>query len=230
MRSRVIAIAGAKGSPGCSFLAIALARRLAACHVTTLLIDGDAEGGGLAALLELGPADTVTENAVDQPAMQIDEHLWFAELSQARAETFNGLAWTGAARVRHQAVIVDLGHSTGPLQRQLSAAADWLLWVVVPDRSGLQRADFALEAGLLGAARVGLIFNRVRPGCLDGAEEALSGRHQIAVMGRINEDRRIAERLTRGLPVHSMWGLRRTLRDLARSVHPDVGSAVPAWL
>ncbi len=52
MTNRVIAIAGAKGSPGCSFLALALARCLAGANISTLLIDADAEGGGLAAMLE----------------------------------------------------------------------------------------------------------------------------------------------------------------------------------
>jgi hypothetical protein len=51
----------------------------------------------------------------------------------------------------------------------------------------------------------------------------------VQVIGRINEDRRIADHLMRGLPVHRLGSLRGTLRDLARSVHPDVGSAVPAW-
>jgi CO dehydrogenase nickel-insertion accessory protein CooC1 len=225
-----MAISGAKGSPGCSFLAAALARCLAANNISTLLLDGDAEGGGLAALLDLGPADPIDGNAIEQPAVQIAKQLWFAELGPAAAEPSNGLELAVTARARHQAVVVDLGHSSGTLQRQLAAASDWLLWVVVPDRSGLQRADRALASGVLGAARAGLIFNRIRRGCLDGAEAALSNRHQMPVMARINEDRRVADRMMLGLPVHREWGLRRTLRDLAMSLHPDVGAAVPAWL
>lgn len=230
MPSRVIAVAGAKGSPGCSFLATALAGCLAANQVSTLLVDADAEGGGLSALLDLGSGDVIPENPVAEPAIQIDKQLWFSEIGQVTTEAFNGLDWTTDARQRHDAVVVDLGHSAGALQQQLSAASDWLLWVVVPDRSGLQRADLALASGELGAASVGLVFNRIRRGCLDGAEAALSSRHHLSVMGRINEDRRIADRLTGGLPVHRLWSLRRTLRDLARSVHPDVGAVVPAWL
>jgi CO dehydrogenase nickel-insertion accessory protein CooC1 len=125
--------------------------------------------------------------------------------------------------------VVDLGHSSGPLQRQLAAASDWLLWVVVPDRSGLDRADRALASGVLGAASVGLVFNRIRPGCLDRADEVLSSRHRLPVMARINEDRHIADRLSQGRPVHRERGLRRTLRELARTVHPDARSAAPAW-
>jgi MinD-like ATPase involved in chromosome partitioning or flagellar assembly len=227
--SRVISIAGAKGSPGCSFLAVALARHLADNQVSTLLLDADAEGGGLAALLDIGPAGTINGSPVDEPAMQVDQNLWFAEIGQPVAEVLNGLEWMGSARTEHEVVIVDLGHSAGTLQRQLSAAADWLLWVVVPDRSGLQRADATLASGRLGSASVGLIFNRLRRGCLEGAEEVLAGRHQLPVLGRFAEDRHISQRMTRGQPVHRVWSLRRPLRGLANSVHPGTGSALSSW-
>jgi hypothetical protein len=115
------------------------------------------------------------------------------------------------------------------LQRQLSAAADWLLWVVVPDRSGLQRADATLASRQLGAASTGLVFNRIRRGCLEGAEVALAGRHGLPVLGRFAEDRHISQRLTRGLPVHRVWSLRRPLRALAKSIHVDARLAVSTW-
>jgi len=230
--SRVIAIAGAKGSPGCSFLALALARCLAASNIPTLLLDGDAEGGGLATVLDIDPvmpADANDGRAIEEKAMEVETRLWFAELAPDQVAPTNGLEVAVAARARHQAVVVDLGHSIGPLQRQLSAASDWLLWVVVPDRSGLERADRALASGVLAAASSGLVFNRLRPGRLDGAEEVLSSRHRMPVMARINEDRRLADRLSEGSPVHRDRALRRMFRELARSVHPDAGSAAPAW-
>lgn len=229
MKSRVIAIAGAKGSPGCSFLALALARHVAENQVSTLLLDADAEGGGLAAVLDIGSADAGNGSSADVPAMQVDRNLWFAELGHPEDGAFDGLEWTSAARAEHEAVIVDLGHSSGPHQRQLSAAADWLLWVVVPDRSGLQRADAALASRRLGAANTALVFNRIRPGCLVGADKALAGRHELPVAGRFAEDRHISERLTSGLPVHRVWSLRRRLRALARSIYPETGSAVFWW-
>ena len=227
MKSRAVAIAGTKGSPGCSFLAVALARLLAESQIATLLVDADVEGGGLAALLDLGSAEAMDDGSVD--AIQVDRDLWFAEIGQVRQESFKGLDWMATARVRYRAIVLDFGHSAGPLQRQLSASADWLLWVVVPDRSGLQRADATLSSARLDAARVGLIFNRVRRGCLEGAEEALAGRHQLPVLGRLTEDRHIADRLIHGLPVHRVWSLRRPLRELAKTIHPDVGSAASPW-
>jgi MinD-like ATPase involved in chromosome partitioning or flagellar assembly len=226
--SRVIAIAGAKGSPGCSFLVVALARRLAEVQVSTLVLDADAEGGGVAALLDLGSADADSGDSADQTAMQVDQNLWFAESGPA-SPAFNGLDWLSSARARHDVVIIDLGHSTGSMQCQLSAASDWLLWVVVPDRSGLQRADAALTTRVLGAASVGLIFNRVHRGCLEGAEEALASRHQLQVLGRFAEDRRVVERMTHGLPVHRVGSVRRPLNALAKAVHVEPELAVPGW-
>jgi MinD-like ATPase involved in chromosome partitioning or flagellar assembly len=227
--SRVIALAGAKGSPGCSFLAVTLARCLAELGLSTLLLDADAEGGGLAALLDIASTDTSNGNLVDAPAMQVGSAMWFAETGAASADALNGLDWTQAARAKYRVVIVDLGHSAGTLQRQLSAAADWLLWVVVPDRSGLQRASAMLAAGRLGAASAGLVLNRVRIGCLEGAEAALTARHQLPVLARFVDDRQVADRLTRGLPAHRVRGIRRPLLELARSIHPDALAAGSKW-
>jgi MinD superfamily P-loop ATPase len=232
MTSRVIAIAGAKGSPGCSFLAVALARCLSHANISTLLLDADAEGGGLAAMLEPASARSLRElgsTAFDDEAVQIEQRLWFAELSQEDCGSLSGFDLASATRAKHQAVVVDLGHSAGSLQKQLSAASDWLLWVVAPDRSGLERADRALESGALGAGNVGLVINRVRPGCLARADEVLSSRHRVPVMARIKENRRVADRLSQGHPVHREWGFGRTLHELARSVYPDVATRTHAW-
>jgi Mrp family chromosome partitioning ATPase len=228
---RVISIAGAKGSPGCSFLAVALARHLAAGNIPTLLLDADAEGGGVASLLDAGPVTSVVAPAgttVEELTVRIEPRLWFAELSPQAEQPSNGLEIAGAARSRHQAVVVDLGHHAGPAQRQLSAASDWLLWVVVPDRSGLERADRAIAAGVLGAARVGIVLNRIRRGCLDRADDVLAGRHGVPVLARINENGREAERLSRGARTLPRWGLSRAIADLSRSVYPDASAGAPA--
>jgi MinD-like ATPase involved in chromosome partitioning or flagellar assembly len=232
LKCRVIAIAGAKGSPGCSFLAVAIARCLAANTISTLLLDADAEGGGVGSLLDANivvPARAADGRAGDERQVGIEERLWFAEVGQSVDGSINGFDFIEAARSRYQTVVVDLGHSTGAFQRQLSAAADWLLWVVVPDRSGLERADRALELTVFGAANVGLVFNRIGPGRLNRAEEVLSSRHQLPVIARINEDRRLASRLSQGLPIHREASLRQALRELIRSVHPESRTAVSAW-
>lgn len=232
MTTRVISIAGAKGSPGCSSLAIALSRCLAAGGIPTLLVDADAEGGGLAALLDVGPAihaGVVDRSPTDLYGSQIEALLWFAELGPGDGNDWNGTELAAAARARYPGVVIDLGHRAGSLQRQLSASSDWLLWVVVPDRSGLERADKALESGVLKAANAGLVLNRIGPGCLEKADDALSSRHGVTVVARIKDGRRIAGDLLGVQPRRRTWGVRRTLRELAQTLHPDAGSVAPAW-
>jgi hypothetical protein len=82
---------------------------------------------------------------------------------------------------------------------------------------------------VLKAASAGLVLNRIGPRCLRGADEVLSSRHGMTVMARIKDDRSIAERWLDAQPKRHAWGVQRTLRDLARSIHPDVRSAAPAW-
>jgi hypothetical protein len=205
---------------------------LAASGIPTLLVDADGEGGGLAAELDVRPighGGTLNGSATDLYGTQIEALLWFAELGRRESNGWNGLNLVAAARARYPGVVIDLGHSSGSFQRELSASSDWLIWVVVPDRSGLERADRALASNVLEAASAGLVFNRIGPRCLDGADEVLSSRHGMAVMARIRDDRRLADRLLGIQPKGNAWGVQRTLRDLARSVHPDVGSVAPAW-
>ena len=52
-RARIVVIASAKGSPGCSFIALGLAARLAEAGLATLLVDADSEAGSLSASLDL---------------------------------------------------------------------------------------------------------------------------------------------------------------------------------
>jgi CO dehydrogenase nickel-insertion accessory protein CooC1 len=241
LRNRLIAIGGAKGSPGCSFLAAALAHCLVDSKIPTLLVDGDAEGSGLAALLGLGstaPADgfagparltTLDADTLLQSAVQVSERLWFSELGGSDGAALDGIELAAVARAGYKAVVLDLGHSAERLQRHLAAASDWLLWVVVPDRGGLDRADRALASGQLAAASAGLVFNRIRRGCLAGAEQLLSSRHRMPVMARIKENGRVAIRVAEGKPTHRLRGVHRSLRELARCVHPDALPAGPAW-
>lgn len=231
MKSRVISVAGAKGSPGCSFLAAGLARCLAASGIPTLLLDADAEGGGLASLLDVGPvarAGPAHLGAIGGPPIQVEAGLSFAELGGADADRLNSLQLVAAARDGYRAVVVDLGHSTGSAQRELAAASDWLLWVVVPDRSGVERADRALASGSLTAASAGLVLNRIRPGCLERVGEALSDRHNVPVVGRLKEDLRLADEVTRCKSLHRARSAR-TLRDLAGAVHPDARPSGRRW-
>jgi len=118
VKHRVIAIAGAKGSPGCSFLAVALARCLAANKIPTLLLDGDAEGGGLAAMLDVSPmmpTRKLDTKAIDQAEVRVEEHLWFAEVAQTLDSPANGIEDTiSLMRSVIAALVIRLKTSWGP--------------------------------------------------------------------------------------------------------------------
>lgn len=241
MKSRMIAVAGAKGSPGCSFISAGLARCLAEQGIATLLVDADAEHGSLGALLDVstyvgsnrltGSArlGALDPNALRESTVQIGKCMWFAGLGESETGPFDGQELADAARGSHDAVVVDLGHRSGPLQQQLAGLSDWLLWVVVPDRCGLDRADRAVGAGVLNAASAGLIFNRIRRGCLPGAEEALSNTHGLAIMARIREEPRVLEHLADGKYAFQERAIRGPLQALARSVHPDAAPVARTW-
>jgi len=198
-------------------VAVGLARCLARQGLSTLLVDADAEEPGLGAYLDLPAAGPLP--------VPVAPLLWVATAGQREGapELLPGL------RATHQAVIADLGHHATALQRQLAEAADWVVWVVSPDPLGLERADRALAAGGPGATSAGLVFNRIRPGCLGGAEPLLSNRHRMPVLARIREDPRAAAPAWRGQPVESARAFRRPFQQLARCLHPDAAAVGWAW-
>jgi hypothetical protein len=202
-------------------VACALALSLGDGAVPTLLIDADSEGGGLAAQLDIGPAGHMQ--------VEIAPNVRFMELSARDMEMIDRRDLIATARESNHAVVIDLGHHAGALQRHLAAASEWLLWVVTPDRCGLERADQAIGSGALTAAGGGLVLNRIRRGCLADAGEVLSTRHALPVLACIKERGKVRDRIASGRPVHRLRCLRRTVGELARCVHPDARPARPAW-
>jgi hypothetical protein len=130
-----------------------------------------------------------------------------------------------AAAAGFGAVVADLGHLPGRLQRELAAGSDWLAWVVMPDRLGLDRADRLLATPALAAATAGLVFNRVGEHTLKGAERLLSERHRLPILARVPEDRRAARRAGAQLA----RPFRGPVAELARAVAPAAAPAVAAW-
>jgi Flp pilus assembly CpaE family ATPase len=237
----MIAVSGAKGSPGCSFIASGLAWCLAGQGISTLLVDADAEDGGLGALLDVsatGGSNQLARStrlggldpgALRESTVQLDKRMWFASLGESEVGPFDGQELADAARGSHDAVVVDLGHRPGPSQQQLAGVSDWLLWVVVPDRCGLERADRAIGSGTLSAPSAGLVFNRIKRGCLVGAEEALSNAHGLAIMARIKDQPRVAESVAYGKSPLRDRAIRGPLQAVARCVHPDATPVPRTW-
>lgn len=232
---RVVVLGSAKGSPGCSFLAAGLARRLAEAGLDTLLVDADAEDRGLAAALgvEAGAGERLLARAgglggldadlLHRAAAPAGPGLWLVE-APAGGE-LDGRDLAGAGREAFAAVVADLGHQHGPLQRQLAAAADWALWVVAPDRLGLERADRALRERPLPAASSGIVLNRVSAASLEGAGRVLSDRHRMPVVATLVE----APAAARGRAPHRARRLRGGFGRLALTVHPAAPAVRGIW-
>ena len=219
----VISVAGAKGSPGVTFVAAGLARRLAEGAVHVLAIDADAEDTALGMALGLPDTDggaalarsaglgVITPETLRQAAAPAGRRLWLLEC-QAAPDLDGGGLLAAAAAAGFGTVVADLGHLPGRLQGRLAAGSSWLAWVVLPDRLGLDRADRLLAAPPLTPASAGLVFNRVGRHTLKGAERVLSERHRLPILARIPDGR-----------------ARRPLAELARAVAPAAAPSVAAW-
>jgi len=231
-RSRVIAVASAKGSPGCSFVALGLAGRLAESGLETLVIDADAEAGSLASALDLarpeapvpiaGPGP-VSEAAIAGAVQSAAPRLCCLDLSGDTVEV-DGRQLADLARQRYPAMVVDLGHRPGRLQRELVACSDWLLWVVAPDRSGFERADRVIGGEEVPRVSAGIVLNRLGADRLADAGLVLAERHRLPLLARLPESpggARAAARRCQG-PQRARE-FRRPFAELARCLHPDVG-------
>ncbi len=234
----MVAVAGAKGSPGVSFVSAGLACRFASLGMPALAVDADAEGMALAALFDADQAAerpsagaaALTPDTLRAMALAVEGSLSLLELGR-RSDDLDGRAVAGAAReAGFAAVICDLGHQHGPLQKQLAAAADWLVWVVEPDRLGLDRADRALAAPALRGASCGLVLNRLGAHTLTGADRALCAHHELPLLARVPEDRRAASRCTARAPWHRQRKFGAAFEELASALHPDLaGRRGGAW-
>jgi Mrp family chromosome partitioning ATPase len=238
-RTRIVAVASAKGSPGCSFVAAGLAGSLAGSGLETLLVDADAEAGSLAGLLDLARSETaasigglgpVTEDAVAGASVIAAPRLRCLDLS-GPAGTLDGRQLAEVIRLRYPAIVVDVGHLAGRLQRELVATADWLLWVVAPDRSGFERADRALSGDAFPRVSAGIVLNRLGAECLADAGTVLAERHRLPLLARLPESSRAAWRSARRFSApHREREFRRHFAELARCVHPDVmGGGGEKW-
>ena len=231
MRSRLVAVASAKGSPGCSFVAIGLAARLAEAGLPTLLIDADADQGTLAGGLDLvrgegGPAlgslGPLTEAVIAGAAIATRAGFQLLDLSNGEF-SLDGRQVAEAGRLRYPAIVVDVGHGPARLQRELVAGADWLLWVIAPDRAGFERADRMLSAELLPGVSAGIVLNRLGPDRLSDAGAVLAERHRLPLLARLPESPRAARSaVLRCTSPHRAREFRRHFAELARCVHPDV--------
>ena len=239
MRSRLVALASAKGSPGCSFVALGLAGRLAESGLETLLIDADAEAGSLAGALDLPPPDgtaslggpaPISPAALSAAVRPAGTRLSCLDLSGEEVDA-DGRQLAEVARQRHGAIVVDLGHHPNRLQRELAACADWLLWVVAPDRSGFERADRTIALAELPRVSAGIVLNRLGADRLADAGLLLAERHRLPLLARLPDSAKgVRSAFRRGQGPHRVREFRGQFGELARCVHPDItGGGGDRW-
>lgn len=232
---RLVAVAGAKGSPGISTVATGLALEVAARGVETLLVDADTEDGVLSDRLEceqepdprplvraskVGALGTET---VRRAALPLGPRLTLLDVSGPGGSGIHGTALVDAvAGEEWGAVVVDLGHAFGDLQVEFGQRADRVLWVVAADRLGLIRADRLLEGNPLRPQSAGVIVNRVRGRDGLSAARALAQRHDLPVLARFRSHAAAADRWGRNRGVHRAWAFAGAYRELARAVHPGL--------
>jgi Mrp family chromosome partitioning ATPase len=238
-RARLVVLASAKGSPGCSFIALGLAGRLAEVQLPTLLIDADAEDGSLAASLgrartgvaqPLGGLGPITDAALAGATLSVAGGLDCLDLS-GPDPSLDGRQLAEVARLRYPAIVADIGHAPGRLQRELVAAADWLIWVVAPDRTGFERAERALSGDALPRVSAGIVLNRLGSDRLGDAGVVLAERHHLPLLARLPEsDRAARDAARRCAGPHRAREFRRQFAELARCVHPDaLGGGGERW-
>lgn len=128
-------------------------------------------------------------------------------------------------------MVIDLGHRPARFQRELVAAADWLLWVVAPDRTGFERADRILGGDALPRVGAGIVLNRLGPDRLSDAGSVLAERHRLPLLARLPESARGARDAARRCSSpHLAREFRRPFAELARCVHPDIlGGGGERW-
>jgi len=238
-RARLVVVASAKGSPGCSFVVLGLAGSLAEAQLPTLLIDADAEDGSLLASLDLGrtgPAlplgglGPLTDAALASAALSAASGLDCLDLS-GPDPSLDGRRLAEVARLRYPAIVADIGHAPNRLQRELAAAADWLIWVVAPDRIGFERAERALSGDALPRVSAGIVLNRLGPDRLPDAGAVLAERHRLPLLARLPESARAARDAARRCAgPHRAREFRRQFAEIARCVHPDaLGGGGERW-
>lgn len=221
MRSRVIAVAGVKGSTGATFVAVGLASRLAAERIPTLLLDADGEESGVASHLDLRACSLAGAPPTGGGIAAAAERRDGFGCLDIRGFEGSGRQLLAAAQESAAAIVVDLGHDFGAQQRELAAGADWLLWVVAPDRIGVERADRAIGSARLVASSAAIVLNRAGHGFRD-AGIVLGERHGLPLATVIRERPRAArESLRRRLAPDRLRVFAASFAELARCVHPD---------
>jgi secretion/DNA translocation related CpaE-like protein len=226
-----IAVVGGRGGAGASTLAAALASTSAADGTRTLLVDGDAFGGGLDLLL--GWEDM---QGLRWPGLAVEGGRVTADALHGALPSSGGLsvlaAGRGTDRIDGRAceAVVDAGRSAGDLVvcdvprapgahgDALLDAADLVVLVVTADIGAVASAETV--AAHIGArnSNVGVVVRGPSPGGIRGADVA--GTLGLPLLATMRPEPNLAQRVERG---GLLLGRRSPLRDAAVDVLTTFG-------
>jgi pilus assembly protein CpaE len=177
-KGMVVAVLGAKGGVGCTFLATHLAAELAAIH-RVICIDLDFDMGDVGPMMDIAPKDTIAE--LLPRIAQADERMISGSVvvhpskvhflcqpdpldrrpTPSTDDMYNLL---NAAAQGYQYVILDLGDNIGEAGAVGVNAADHVLLVTTPDVVAVRDAHRLMRSlGTLGVdrKRINIVINRM---------------------------------------------------------------------
>ncbi len=234
-KGSVIAIAGAKGGVGTSFLTVHLAAELAAIH-RVLVLDFDFVMGDLAPMTDIVPKDTIGDML--ERAAEMDERTLAGaafvhatkvhylcqpndidSIGEVRSEDV--FAVLNAAAGAYQYVLVDCGTSFDEATTTAFNVADQVFIIATPDVVSVRDCHRKLNAlnGLgVERKRIQVVLNKVpeEPFLTRDTIETNLG---ITVMGQVREDsRRVEHAMNDGKLVKDLYPKSEVAVDLARLV------------
>ena len=234
-KGSIIAITGAKGGTGASFLAVHLAAELAAIH-RVLVLDFDFVMGDIAPMTDIVPKDTVGDMLsraaeIDERSLTGAAHVHQTKVhflcqpndidSVGEVRSEDVFAVLNAAAGAYQYVIVDCGTALNEATTTTFNVADQIFVIATPDVVAVRDCHRKLNAlnGLgIERKRIQVILNKVPPEPFltrDTIETNLG----ITVMAQVREDtRRVEHALNDGKLVKELYPKSEVAVDLARLV------------
>ncbi|MCB9680274.1 MAG: AAA family ATPase [Alphaproteobacteria bacterium] len=231
----VVAVVGAKGGVGCTFVSTHLAAELAAIH-RVLCIDADFTMGDIAPAMDIVPKDTMAD--LLPRASQVDERMLtgtvFVHPSKVhflcqpddidRVGAVSGddmYNIINAAAHGYQYVIIDIGDQLDEATTVALSVADQILLLTTPDVVSVRdshRMVKAMTAIGIERKRINVVLNRV-PKQPFLTREAIENNLGLRIVGSISDDpRRVDHAINDGKLLREVYPKAEIVSELARLV------------
>lgn len=242
---RIVAVTGAGGAPGRTFLSLNVAAALAAQGLKVALLELGPGLGTVSSQLGLREDRSLSFLSHEAQLREVDEQLLFRHLQRLGSlRILTGLFEPAQQPLRdldflsrvldlvsrhHQLTVADLGPMDSSLTSALAQRCHAICWVVAPTPVGADLFDRVVRASLAAPLRGKpnlAVLNGVGPGTLPGAEATLPRRYGMPLAATIPFDRQACMRADY---THSPAAMAGPLRaPLARAAMAVSGWAFPS--